>query len=57
MSYIIKVPAYPIGKELLQKTINRLMNELQATHYVVGEGQISNDGYSIDYKVAFTLNK
>ena len=55
MSFIIKVPAYTIGKELLQQEINRLMNKLKATDYVIEKEEIANDGFSIDYKVVFTV--
>jgi hypothetical protein len=54
MSYIITVPAYPSGLTWLQEEINRLMVELNASHYVAGEFALN--GHSVDYKVIFTLN-
>jgi len=55
MNYIIRVPAYPIGKQLLQDEIDRIMIKLDASHYIVG--YFAQYEYSIEYKVLFLVNQ
>lgn len=54
MNYLIRVPAYPIGNQLLEDEINRLMVKLNASHYIVG--YFSQFSYYIEYKVIFLIN-
>ena len=56
MTYILKVPAYPIGRQSLKNEIDRIMIKHDFSHYIVEEGNLSNDGNSVEFKVVFTAN-